>query len=228
LEDVRLAQQHKREEKMGPYRKFQMKASVLAMMVPLLTVGLVACASHETRPLTPQSTDAYLLKQTVAGVIIAVEPLATKEKAEAAFTVDLTEQGYAPILVVMENRSTDNILLLKDNIELVDSRGNVLKPISANVMAEKFEHNKMAYALLGFGIFSYMSAEEANKKMREDWNSKELPAEKVLIPNRKVHGVVYFQLGPGLATLPNATLRIPLQNARTGENYSVDLRIAGK
>lgn len=203
-----------------------MKTCVLAVMVSLLTVGLVGCASHEIRPLSPQPIDAYLLKQTVAGITVAAEPLATKEKAQAAFTLDLGEQGYAPILVVMENRSADNVLLLKDNIELVDSQGNVRKPVPANVMAEKFEHNKMAYALLGFGIFSYMSADEANKKMREDWNSKELPAEKVVIPNRKVHGVVYFQLGPGLATLPNATLRIPLQNVRTGENYSVDLRIA--
>jgi len=177
--------------------------------------------------LAPQPIDSYPLRQTLGGVTVAAEPLATKEKTEAAFTVDLTEQGYAPILVVVGNRSADNILLLKDNIELVDSRGNVLKPVPAYVMVEKFEHNKIAYAFMG-GLFSYMSAEEANKKMREDWSSKELPAEKVVMPNRKVHGVVYFHLGPGLATLPNATLNILLQNVRSGENHSVNLRIAGR
>jgi hypothetical protein len=84
----------------------------------------------------------------------------------------------------------------------------------------------MAYALLGFGIFSYMSAEEANKKMRSDWTAKELPREKVLIPNRKTHGVVYFDMGPGLAGVPNAGLDIPLSNMRTGEMIHAKLRVA--
>ena len=51
--------------------------------------------------LAPQPIDSYPLRQTLGGVTVAAEPLATKEKTEAAFTVDLTEQGYAPILVVV-------------------------------------------------------------------------------------------------------------------------------
>jgi len=194
-------------------------------MTILLVTGLSACASHEIRPMTPQPTGAYQLRQTAGGVEIAVDPMTTKAKAEAAFTIDLTEQGYAPILLVMENRSSDNVLVLKDAIELVDSRGNLRRPVTAEVMVEKFEHNKIAYALLGFGIFSYMSAEEANKKMRADWSSKELPAEKALLPNRKLHGVVYFDLGPGLFTFPNSTLTIPLQNLKSGEKFPVSFRI---
>jgi hypothetical protein len=93
-------------------------------------------------------------------------------------------------------------------------------------MISKFEHNKMAYALLGFGIFSYMSAEKANKKMLEDWSGKELPAEKVLFPGRKSHGVVYLYLGKaGLEAFPNSTLNVPLLNMRTGERKPVTLRL---
>lgn len=198
----------------------------LGVLIALLIVGgLIGCASHEIKQLTPQPIEAYQLRETVAGVMIAAEALSTKEKAEAAFSLDLTEGGFAPILLVMENQSRDNILVLKDEIELMDSRGNVHRPTPTNVMVEKFKHNKMAYALLGFGIFSYMSAEEANKKMRSDWGSKELPAEKILLPARKTHGVVYFELGPGLDTLPNSTLRVPLQNLRTGENHFATFRI---
>jgi len=204
-----------------------MNARAIGTVLFLQGIGLTACASHEIKGLAPQPIEAYLLRETTADVTIAAEPLATKEKAEATFAVDLTEQGYAPVLLVMENRSGDNILLVKDDIELVDSRGNVRKSTSSEVMIEKFEHNKMAYALLGFGIFSYMSAEEANKKMRSDWSSKELSAEKILLPNRKSHGVVYFELGPGLPTLPNSSLRIPLQHLRTGERHTINLRIGG-
>jgi hypothetical protein len=70
-----------------------------------------------------------------------------------------------------------------------------------------------------------MSAEEANKKMRTDWSGKELPAEKVLLPHRKMNGVVYFQLAPGLATLPNATLHISLRNMKSGQSNRAKLRI---
>ena len=206
-----------------------MNVKVVIGRLVLLVMGLVACASHEIKALAPHPIDAYPVRGTAMEVTIAVEPLATKEKAEAAFSVDLTEQGYAPLLLAMESRSGDNVLLVKDAIELVDSRGNLHKPTSANAMVEKFEHNKtkiVPLILLGFlGLPSYMSADEADKKMRSDWTSKELPSQEVLLPNRKAHGVVYFELGPGLTTLPNATLRIPLQNLKTGENQSVTLRI---
>lgn len=202
-----------------------MKLTFLTGLVLLLCMALVGCASHEIRSLAPDPLEAYRIQTTVGGVIIAAEPFSSKEKVEAAFTLDLTEQGYVPILLVMENRSPDNSLLVKGDIELVDSRGNIRKPVSANVMVEKFEHNKIAYAFFGFGIFSYMSAEEANKKMRNDLSEKELPAEKVLIPNRKAHGVAYFELGSGLTALPNSTLTVPLLNMRTGERHSATLKI---
>lgn len=35
-------------------------------------------------------------------------------------------------------------------------------------MYSAFEKNKVAYALLGFGLLSYMSADEANRKMESD------------------------------------------------------------
>lgn len=194
-------------------------------MTIMLITGLSACASYEIRPITPQPTSAYEIRQTASGVEIAVDPMTTKAKAEAAFTIDLTEQGYAPILLVMENRSSDNMLVLKDAIELVDSRGNLHRPVTTEVMVEKFEHNKIGYALLGFGIFPYTSAEEANKKMGADWSSKELPAEKALLPNRKVHGVVYFDLGPGLSAFPHSTLTIRLQNLRSGEKFPVTFQM---
>ena len=199
-----------------------MRVVYVALAFSLVFLG---CASHEIRQLTPEPINAYQIQTTDSGVVIAADPFHTKQKSESAFTLDLTEEGFVPILLVLENRASDNVLLIKDDIELTDSRGNVRKPVGANVMVSKFEHNKIAYALLGFGIFSYMSAEDANRRMLQDWSSKELPAEKVLIPFRKAHGVVYFDLGPGLATLPNSTLQLPLMNMRTNERKTVALRM---
>lgn len=195
----------------------------------LITLSLIffagGCASHEKRNLTPRSTDAYLTKATVSGVTIAVEAYSTKKKVEEAFTVDLTEEGVVPILLIMDNKSDTNYVLLKDEIELIDTQGNVKKPVPADVMMEKFENNKMVYALLGFGIFSYMSAEEANEKMLSDWSGKELPAEKVLMPNRKAYGALYFDMGKGLATLPNSTLTVHLRNLQSNKIHKLQIKI---
>jgi hypothetical protein len=195
------------------------------ILLSLLSLTFLGCASHDIRQLTPEAINAYQIQTTENGVVVAAEPFNTKAKAESAFTIDLTEQGFVPVLLVFENRTQDNVLLMKDDIELMDSQGNIRKPVPANVMVSKFEHNKIAYALLGFGIFSYISAEDANRKMLQDWTSKELPAEKVLIPARKSHGVVYFELGPGLSTLSNSTLSVPLLNMRTSERKAGTLKI---
>jgi hypothetical protein len=197
-------------------------------IVGLLTSTFLGCTSHDIRQLSPDPISAYPIQTTENGVTVAADPFSSKQKCEQAFTMDLTEEGYVPILLVFENQTQDNVLLVKDDIELVDSRGNVRKPVAASVMVSKFEHNKIAYALLGFGIFSYMSAEDANKKMLQDWSSKELPAEKVLIPGRKAHGVIYLELGPGLTTLPNSKLIVPLLNMRTGERKSGTLQIVSQ
>ena len=205
-----------------------MKAKLFRVMFLLgVTIGLYGCPSHKIAALTPQSIETYPVRETINNVTIAAESFETKEKSEKAFTVNLTEVGYAPILLVMDNQSKDNMLLIRDDIELLDTRGNVLKPIPANVMAKDFEHNKVALALVGFGIFSYAAAEEANKEMARDWGEKGMPAEKVLMSYRKTHGVLYFQLGKGLDALPNSTLNIPVRNMRTGETHAVKLRLAG-
>ena len=202
-----------------------MKSNVFPALIFVFSLVLGGCASHETRALSPNRVDAYRIKVNEAGVVIAADPFDNKQKVEGAFTVDLNEQGYVPILLVMENTTADNFQVLKGDIELIDTSGNVRKPVIANIMVEKFEHNKIAYALLGFGIFSYMSAEEANKKMLRDWSTKELPAEKILIPNRKTYGVVYFDVGPGLGTFPGSTLQVPVVNLRTGERHTAKLKM---
>lgn len=197
--------------------KSGVKVRAAWLMAGLLAIGLVACVSHEIRPLNPQPIEAYGLRETSGDVTVAAESLTTKEKAEAAFSIDLTERGYAPILLLMENQSGDAILLLRDQIELVDGQGNLHRPMPACAVVEKIEANQ--------GIISSIFAKEAREKRRSDWSNKELPAEKTLMPNQQHHGVLYFELGPGLPALPKAALYVPFKNLRTGERHAVFLRM---
>lgn len=193
--------------------------------VTLLLLMLAGCASHEVKDLAVKSADDYASREQVAGVTVAIEAYETKEKVEEAFTINLTEEGIIPVLLVMENQSDVSYLVLKEDIELTDIHGNVRNPVSAAVVAQKFEHNKMVYALLGFGIFSYMSAEEANKKMLSDWSEKELPEEKVLNPNRKVSGAVYFDMGKGFDALPNSVLSLQFRDLGSNEFHEIKINI---
>ena len=101
-----------------------MKSKIL-INVTLLLIMLAGCASHEVKDLAVKSADDYASREEVAGVTVAIETYETKEKVEEAFTINLTEEGIVPILLVMENQSDVSFYLLKENIELTDTQGNV-------------------------------------------------------------------------------------------------------
>jgi hypothetical protein len=131
------------------------------------------------------------------GIVVAADPIDNEIEAKENFYVDVTEANFFPVLIVVQNDTSDRIIFLKESVELIDPKGNYYRPVSSAVMADACEHNKMAYALLGFGIFSYMSAEEANRKMASDWQDKELPDTAITNPGRKRHGFLYFELPEG-------------------------------
>jgi len=87
-------------------------------------------------------------------------------------------------------------------------------------MYNAFENNKIAYALLGFGIFSYMSAEEANRKMESDYRDKELPEQVVILPGLRASGFAYFQLPKGSTTKGS---KLTLQAERLDNQQKVKL-----
>jgi hypothetical protein len=192
----------------------------------LLFSAITGCAWHDTKQLNPDPVDAYRIRTTEAGITIAADVFHPRWKVEAAFTVDLNEHGYLPILLIIENRSGNKFQLRTADIELTDGRGRVRRPIPVEVMAQKLEHNPMLYGLIGFGILSYKSAESANKKMLDDWGGKELPPQSVLLPRRSTHGVVYFDLGQGFMIPPKSTLRLSFSNMWTGERRSARLPLA--
>ncbi len=111
--------------------------------------------------------------------------------------MDVTSKNFYPINIILSNNSNDRIIILRETAELVDASGNNYKPVRSSIMADTCEHNKMAYGILGFGLFSYMSAEEANRKMANDWRERKLPDQLIIQPGRKKNGFLYFQLPEG-------------------------------
>jgi hypothetical protein len=159
--------------------------------------GLSGCASYKGGAVQHRDASQFGNFQKSEGVEIGAEALTNETKVKEVFYVNVTEEGFYPVEISILNSSSSRFLLEKDRIELVATSGTLMRPVSVISMTNEFEKNKMAYALLGFGIFSYMSADEANKKMASDWTSKELSRETIVNPGRRTSGFVYFRLPKG-------------------------------
>ena len=160
-------------------------------------LSITGCASYQYGIVDIRPAEQYPSRITANGISLAADLYDSKEKAESAFYVDVTSEGFYPVNLIFRNDTKDRVIVLRDTVELIDAAGNANRPVRYSVMYSAFEKSKMAYALLGFGIFSYMSAEDANRKMESDWRQKEIPDQLIIQPGRKADGFVYFRLPQG-------------------------------
>ena len=203
-----------------------MKIPQICLLFSVLSGALLftGCTSYQIGNTQTRDINQYANSVNIQGVSAAADLYATEAKTKEGFYVNLTERDYYPVQLVIQNDGADTILLLKSDIAISDASGNEYKPVNAAVMVDEFEHNKMAYALLGFGIFSYMSADDANKKMAADWHSKELNDETIINTSRKNSGFVYFKMPKGMK--PNGmTLKLKLEDLQTKAKLDFKVRM---
>lgn len=190
------------------------REKIVQFLVSVFILALSGCATYKGGAIQYRDATQFSNTQSIDGVSVAADALTDSAKIKEIFYADLTEKNYYPIEVVINNGTEQRIFVPKEQIKIVSNSGSVIQPINVPVMIDEFEHNKMAYALLGFGIFSYMSAEEANKKMTSDWTSKELARELIVSPNRRGSGFVYVKMPKG--TKPTGMeLLVPVENLET-------------
>jgi hypothetical protein len=188
----------------------------------LVCVTLGACASYEQQPVNYGASELYTNSVTVNNITLAAEPFDTEAEVEGAFDENLLEKGYYPIKILIENNTEDRVLVLRDSVELRDPSGYSYTPVTSSEMAEDFEDNKMAYALLGFGIFSYMSADEANKERSADYQTKELGQSQIIHRGRSNGAFVYFKLPQG-ALVANSVLSLDAEHLGSKESTRLEL-----
>jgi hypothetical protein len=187
----------------------------------ILSMGLIGCATYQVKTISASPIEGYAFSTKKDGVYFAADPFDTSEKAKDAFYADVTGGGYFPVQLIFKNDTPDKVMVLRETVEL-ESGGTVYRTVRSSNMFNDFEHNKMAYALLGFGIFSYMSAEEANRKMEADWREKEMPEQLIVLPGRTSHGFVYFKLPPGKSLRGS---KVTIEAEKMGEKKLVKLDV---
>ncbi len=193
------------------------QVSLVILPLFLLSFALIGagCASYTAQHVEQQPISAYSNKVVQNKIVLAVDPIDTADKIQQIYTVNTADKGFIPIEIVLQNKSNENLLIQTTNITLTDSAGNIKSPVKSDIVADNFEHNKMAEAFFGFGIFSYQAAEDANKKMRLDWSDKSFPENRTLLANTEVRGFLFFKADK--STLPGATLTLRALNLKTND-----------
>jgi hypothetical protein len=194
---------------------------ILFVYLAIILMMVTGCASYQAAAIPAGQVSNYARNSKNGGISFAAEPYDTAEQAKSAFYADVTSQSYFPVHIVVKNDSSENIMVLRDTAEL-QTAGNTYHSTRSSNMFNDFEHNKMAYALLGFGIFSYMSAEDANRKMESDWREKEMPEQLIVQPGRTGHGFVYFKLPPGV-TVRGSELKMDATSMANGKTIKLAL-----
>ena len=196
----------------------QISFSLLAFILLCIT----GCATYQYGITDVRPVSEYPNRTQVDGISLAVDPYDSTEKAEKGFHVDVTSEGFYPVNLIFKNDTKDHVIVFRDSIVLIDGSGNSRRPVRGANMYNAFENNKIAYAFFGFGILSYMSAEEANRKMETDWRQKEIPEQLVIQPGRKANGFVYFQL-PKDQTVKGGKLRVEAESLETRKKNQLEL-----
>ncbi len=195
------------------------KASLLLIAAVVFVIS--GCATYKRQGVKIGALDSYESKASVKGITIAADPIDNEAEAKENFYVDVTKVNFYPVLIITQNETSDRIYFMKESVELTDPRGNHYRPLPSEVMADACEHNKLVYALLG-GLFSYMSADEANRKMALDWQNKEVPETSITNPGRTRYGFLYFELPEG-ETPSEYTLSLIAEVLETKEKFPIDI-----
>ena len=179
-----------------------------------LAISICGCATYKSQMVLVKDVNEYSNKFTISNVVIAVDPFDEEEKSKAVFYVDLATKDIKSLQIIISNNSEDNISIIRSQIRLIDGSGNEYKPVESKYVYDLFENDQLAYGFWGCGMLSYMSAEQANKKMKSDWYEKEFPEEKTVLVNRGGDGFLFFKTNKHLK---GCSLKIRVLNLRSSK-----------
>lgn len=162
---------------------------------------LAGCAAYHAMPLVDQRSASTLVDhRELEGLHIAVRDLSGARISEKHFGCDLAEEGYLPVLVLLEldSESRSAYTLRQDDVHLVLQNGTRLRPASPAEVADDvgFSHWRsfFGYLFLLPGPFVSNSVSNANRELEEDYTAKALQSVRLSRNMPAYRGVVYFAL----------------------------------
>ncbi|NIO03130.1 MAG: hypothetical protein GTN74_00555 [Proteobacteria bacterium] len=198
------------------------------LLVVLLLLWATGCATYKSRRIDIRPVNEYPNLSIAEGISVAADPYGSGTKAEQGFDRDVTREGFVPVNLIVRNDTDEQVRINREKIALIDENEVVYRPVSSNDMSDKFKKNVIAHFLAGsvisvaVGVVSSVSAILANRKMKADWQRKEIPDQLVLQPGKQIHGFVYFKLPQGQTTTVSK-LYLESERLNSGKTVRVEL-----
>lgn len=150
------------------------------------------------------------------GLVVGAQPMDESSDQKFYFGTNLTEKGYLPVYLVVENESSaDSYLFDKSNVALAGA--------SADAIKEARSKKGETFAMFGVGGIFAMRAITKATEVQENLLRKEIQS-KTLSPGVSAKGFLYVPI-PKEGMRGGISLQIPLVNSRTNEVQVMNLTL---
>lgn len=176
----------------------KMSTGKCLLLFPIITAGL--WADKKDAPFRPEPADAFVTKQTIQDLTIAVQPFDDPDEAKTAFgKLNPYEHGVLPVLVVMKNNGKSTVRFDKMQVMYVAPRGRKVDatPAADVLYLKAGGRPKVSNSPIPTGGPRIKISKNPLKNdviIERGFSAKMLP------PGDAAHGFFYFQTGHSRGT----------------------------
>lgn len=214
---------------------------ILAAMLTLIAFFVTNCAPTEIRKVAVQKADHYKFTSQQDGLRISVDPYTEKNRIKDSFGCDLLSRGILPVLVVVENLSSeDGYIMVIDKASLMISNAvNDNKQVGEDQKNYELERARkrahsldgiqpvmVLFPLLAFAVLPF--AQTAENTYRNEVEIKRNLEQKLIVPKTIYQGgshsgFLYFNLGKAEDISIVQGICLSIRNIRTNEISSITI-----
>ena len=168
------------------------------LLFPIITAGL--WADKKDAPFRPEPADAFVTKQTIQELTIAVQPFDDPEEAKKAFgKLNPYEHGVLPVLVVMKNNGKATVRFDNMQVMYVAPRGRKVDatPAADVLYLKAGGRPKVSNSPIPTGV---PRIKISKNPLKNDVIIERAFSAKMLPPGDAAHGFFYFQTGHSRGT----------------------------
>jgi len=199
-----------------------MKAGVLCALV--LVASALGCQQYPVRPMPGLRATEAPARASFPNADVGAKAYTNGAEIKAIFNADLMSKGVLPVLLLVDNRSSNELEIVRDRIELSTPSGARMQPINPDAATTDQGRNALAEAVLFFGVFSYADAEKYNNEMRRDWVDKAVPEVQIVRSGLTTSKFLYFNVGKDYS-LAGSNLNVVIQPLGGGPAQTLTLKL---
>jgi hypothetical protein len=169
----------------------------------------VLAADYVVKTVLIRPLDSYPAQATIEDITVAVDPYATDEKSYSAFDFKrLNSRGYFPLHVIIQNNSSDFLIMRTRNIILITSSGEQLYSTPITVILDDI-FNPASVDRLSKNKLQRKSKKSTIGSPLTDFTIKDL-TNKMVDPGKVSDGFLFFtNPDPKKNIFAGSTLFIP-------------------